>query len=357
MKILCIIDSLGSGGAQRQLVILAKGLQERGHDVSFLVYHKDDFYNSSLENAGIKIHYTIEPNYAKRLLKMRKYIRNGKFDAVISFLEAANFIATLSGFPFRKWKLIVGERSANPNVLKSFKLRFYRWFHLFADYIVANSQSNIDIVKRINPLLPSRKIKVIYNAVDIHVNLTNIEKKDNYFRMVIGASHRRLKNLDGLVEAVHILPKSIKSILKIDWYGEKNLDDSLKNAQYKIDEYKLQDVFSFYDPTLEIHNRISQADIAGLFSYYEGFPNFICESMAIGKPIICTRVSDLPILLEDNKNAFFCESDSPESIACALQNAVTANKEVIDNMIEKNEGIVKTLFSKENIIDSYLELL
>ena len=39
MKILCVIDSLGSGGAQRQLVGLAIGFKERGHEVSFLVYH------------------------------------------------------------------------------------------------------------------------------------------------------------------------------------------------------------------------------------------------------------------------------------------------------------------------------
>lgn len=39
MKILCVIDCLGSGGAQRQLVNLATAFKEKGHEVSFLVYH------------------------------------------------------------------------------------------------------------------------------------------------------------------------------------------------------------------------------------------------------------------------------------------------------------------------------
>ena len=43
MKILCLIDDLGSGGAQRQLVNLSKGFVSRGHEVSFLVYHPADF--------------------------------------------------------------------------------------------------------------------------------------------------------------------------------------------------------------------------------------------------------------------------------------------------------------------------
>jgi len=38
MIILCVIDTLGSGGAQRQLVNIAIGFKERGHTVSFLVY-------------------------------------------------------------------------------------------------------------------------------------------------------------------------------------------------------------------------------------------------------------------------------------------------------------------------------
>ena len=43
-RILCFIDSLGAGGAQRQLVNLAFGLKKRDYIVSFLVYLVDDFY-------------------------------------------------------------------------------------------------------------------------------------------------------------------------------------------------------------------------------------------------------------------------------------------------------------------------
>src|SRR5690554_3748145 len=133
MKILCVIDSLGSGGAQRQLVNLALAFKDKGHKVSFLVYHSEPFYYATLEEQGINVLEVIEPSYIKRLLKMRRVIRNGKYDSVLSFLEAANFICEVSGFPFRKWRLVVGERSANPAILKSFKLRFYRFFHIFAE--------------------------------------------------------------------------------------------------------------------------------------------------------------------------------------------------------------------------------
>src|SRR5690554_3879011 len=146
MKILCIIDSLGSGGAQRQLVELAKGFKEKGHEVSFLTYHDINFFKSELDNQDIPVKTIVEPNYVKRLFKIRKAIRRNEPDAVLSFLEAANFMATLAGFPYRKWKLVVGERSANPEILTNKKLRFYRKAHFFADYIVANSHKNLELV-------------------------------------------------------------------------------------------------------------------------------------------------------------------------------------------------------------------
>ena len=41
MRILCVIDSLGSGGAQRQMVSLAQGMVARSHEVEFFVYHPE----------------------------------------------------------------------------------------------------------------------------------------------------------------------------------------------------------------------------------------------------------------------------------------------------------------------------
>ncbi|CDS91584.1 hypothetical protein BN1088_1400001 [Sphingobacterium sp. PM2-P1-29] len=40
MRVLCVIDSLGSGGAQKQLVEIGKGLKEDGYEVEFLIYYK-----------------------------------------------------------------------------------------------------------------------------------------------------------------------------------------------------------------------------------------------------------------------------------------------------------------------------
>ena len=54
MKILCFIDCLGAGGAQRQLVGLASMLHQRGIDVKVCYYHDIPYYKEYLEERGIE---------------------------------------------------------------------------------------------------------------------------------------------------------------------------------------------------------------------------------------------------------------------------------------------------------------
>lgn len=44
MKILCFIDNLGSGGAQRRFTNLAVLFRKAGHQISFLTYSEGDFF-------------------------------------------------------------------------------------------------------------------------------------------------------------------------------------------------------------------------------------------------------------------------------------------------------------------------
>lgn len=359
MKILCVIDSLGSGGAQRQLVELALGFKELGHEVSFLVYHEENFFNETLENAGILIKFIGENNYWKRLLKMRKYIRSNNMDVVLSFLEAANFIATLSGFPYRKWKLIVGERSANPNVLNSFKLRMYRWLHLFSDYVVANSNANINMVKQINPLLPKKKCKVIYNIVDEEkwsfdndVNL-GTKKISEKFNLTVLASHQYLKNAKGLIEALNLLPESSKQKLQVYWYGGGSNDDSFEKSCTLVQQYELKDVISFHPPVTNAKEVMVKADCIGLFSHYEGLPNVICEAMMLGKPVLASRVSDVPNFLKEDM--VFNPINYPE-IAETITRVMSTESLMLLDIGVANKVKAKRLFAKQHILKSYIDL-
>lgn len=358
MNILCVIDSLGSGGAQRQLVNLALAFQEKGHHVDFLVYHSDPFYYQLLSENKIKIIEVLEKNYIKRLIRMRQIIRTGKYDTVLSFLEAASFICTIAGFPYRKWTLIVGERSANPNIFKSFKLKLYRWFHIFVSAVVANSHENIKMVKKINPILCDKKLHVIYNLIDFNKwqpNSTDyIYRKNRKFNLTVVASHQYLKNLNGLVEAVNLLSDEQKKVLNIHWYGGDRPDHSKLEAIEKISKYKLDEIFNFHEPTLEIATKVNQADAIGLFSFYEGLPNVICEAMVNAKPVIASGISDVGILIEKR---FTFDPHDPEQIAEKIRYLLSLDETVLREIGEKNHRSALKLFDKESLVQNYISIM
>lgn len=358
MKILCVIDSLGSGGAQRQLVNLAVGFKEKGHDVSFLVYHDLNFFEKVLVESEISIYKILETRYFVRFLKIRRFIRHGNFDAVLSFLEASNLICELSGFPYRKWKLVVGERSANPKILKSFKLKLFRWFHIASDYVVFNSKENLDMVKRVNPFLKDDKCHVIYNIIDFEKWRPKHDyqfRKNGKLHIIVVASHQYLKNLNGLVEGVSLLNETEKSQLIINWVGGRRSDNSKEEAIQKIKKYGLSQIFSFNDPTHDIAKMVQEADILGLFSFYEGLPNVVCEAMATGKVVIASNISDIPYLIKDNQ--LLCDPYSKEDICRVLRYALTLNFNEVEKISNRNVKNAIHLFNKKDILEKYVYLL
>lgn len=357
MKLLCVIDSLGSGGAQRQLVNLAVSFKKKGHDVDFLIYYKDNFYLDYLEKNKINVIQAIEGNYLKRILKMRKIIRSGQYDSILSFLEVPNLICELASFPFKEWKLVVGERSANPKIFFSKKLKLYRKFHFFADAVVANSFENINIVRKVNPALSSSKCHVIYNMVDFDKWAPNrseyIFRKNGKLKIVIAARHHYLKNLNVLVEAVHLLSHNEKDQLHIEWYGRVE-DHSYEDAVKKISEYGLDKIFFFHDPVPEINQIVNKADVVGLFSFYEGLPNTVCEGMVNSKPIIASNVSDVARLIDED---FIFNPENPVELSQLLEKILQMSKHELQQVGFQNRKKALELFDENFISDKYLDLM
>lgn len=360
MKILCFIDILGSGGAQRQLVNLAVEFKKIGVDISFLVYFPNKFYASVLAENNIEVHLIYETRVIPRILKIRHYIRNGFFDAVISFLETPNLIAELAGLPARKWKLVVGERSSNPKISSSLKLRFLRYMHLFADAVISNSEVNLKMVKKVNPFMTNNRCFTIYNMVDLDLWKPSKNykiRKNGKTNIVIAASHQYLKNSGNLIEAINKLSDKEKSTLSVQWYGAKSIDNSFSDSQRLIENYKLNEVIEFLPEVSNISEKMIESDCCALFSFYEGLPNTICEGMALGKPIIATKVSDIPKLIDDGLGGYLCEFPSIDSIKNVLIKILLCSNQELIAMGNHNREKALILFDKKKIVNSYLNIL
>jgi glycosyltransferase involved in cell wall biosynthesis len=361
VRILCFIDCLGSGGAQRQLVTMAKGLSRRGHEVRFLTYHPGGHFLPELEAANISCVCIPKTGYLRRVCEVRRVLRKGLQDVVLAFLEAPSLYAELAGLPSRKWGLVVGERNAYPDMERGWRRRL-RWSHQFADAVVANSHANRLMLERSWPGLRP-KLYTIYNAVDLNrfrppASPGFGDSSNAPLRMVVVASYQRLKNMMGLAQALQLLRQSGGRGVVVDWYGATPPDQKpLQASTAFVKSHGLASVFRFHPPIREVEAEYQRADLVGLFSEHEGLPNVVCEGMACGKPIVMSDVCDARHLVGDGKNGYLCDPHSPASIADALRRmAYLTTKERLQMGLESRKR-AEQLFDAEVIVGRYERIL
>ena len=104
-RILFVTDTLGYGGAEKQLVFAAEGLTKRGWSVAILNLHQDNSAGDSrpvdekIQVFVADIHYRngVQTNYdlIKYTLRIAKLY---KPDIIVGFNEIANFCASTTGW-------------------------------------------------------------------------------------------------------------------------------------------------------------------------------------------------------------------------------------------------------------------
>lgn len=364
MKILCFLDSLDSGGAQRQLATIAVGLKKRGHQVRFLVYHPHDHFLPLLQAADIPCQVIPPCAYWRRVLEVRQILRQGWADVVLAFLEAPCLYAELARIPEQRWGLVVSERLADSK-MKSGPGYWLRQFHRLADGIVTNSHTSRLMLESKFPFLKS-KLTTIYNMVDLELfrpfsaSVTFAEDAGSTaFRIVVAASYQEGKNMLGVAKALlKIKEKPNPTEIVIDWYGGMPADQTAYNQATRfIAENGLADSFRLHPPTRTIEKEFATASAVGLFSFYEGLPNAICEAMSCGKPIILSNVCDAGNLVRDGENGFLCDPDSPESMANIIQRLASLTEQERQKMGLGSRKMAEKLFSERRVVDCYERIL
>ncbi len=358
-KVILFIDNLGSGGAQRQVVNVARLLKKSGYDVSVLVYYNVPFFKPMLDENDIPVTLIETKSNISRMLSIRKYLNRSGADAVIAFLETPCFISCFSKMGHKKWKLITTERSAKLSTFTSRRNRIFNMFERFSDAKVGNSWNAIRMWQKYYPQY-NDKYSVIYNHIlvpDEYVSYEHEYLTDGKIHLAVAASYQGLKNPLAVIEAVNMLSDEQKAKLVIDWYGKTEVTAGdtgvYDKAVQMIGDYNLSEVVHLNDETSEIYRIMAESDAVGLFSTVEGLPNTICEAMTIGRPVVMSKVSDYDVLVTDN--GYLCDPNSVESIKESLVKLIDTPKEELERMGEASKEKAKELFSGEAITKRWID--
>jgi len=364
MKILLFIESIVAGGAERQMVVLAKLLKEHGCEVRIVTYFDIPFYAPYLIDNCIEYECISKAtNKYSRIFRLFDYFKKFGPDVVISYLDTPNLFSIVLRFLGLKYKLIVSERNTTQSL--SFRTRLKFFLYRFSDHIVPNSLTQTQFIKLHFPELVS-KVKMITNFIDTDFFCPSpqlFHEKEELMIVVAGRFDWH-KNVNRLIQAIDQLVKRGLKI-SVNWYGDNYFRNGKPTTASKVyfdavaltENLNLSKFISFHEPVHNIKDLYRNADVFCLPSIYEGFPNVICEAMACGKPILASNICDNPLLVEDGINGFLFNPLTSDSIANAIDKFYNLNFYEKQIMGLKSRKIAIEKFSKTAFVMSYLTLI
>lgn len=318
-KVTFFIGTLGNGGAERVISILANHLSKMGMSVEIVLYYDSEpFYTI---NPDVKIVYVERETGSKNILKntlwIRRYFKNNA-DIVVSFLAQFNMLAITALFATRI-PIVVADRNDPRHMPKQKILRIARniLYH-FADTIVVQTEYN----KAYFSSAVQKKCRIIYNPVDLQDKKGLALRTEKKRKIVSVARLMQQKNQLMLINAfAHIREEYPDYTLTI--YGEGPFRAELER---RIAELGIENSVLLPGRKQDVFDLIADADLFVLSSDFEGMPNVLIEAMCLGLPVISTRVSGATDLIQHGKNGLLSDVGNTEQLIIAMRKMLSDEK-------------------------------
>lgn len=290
MKILHVITTIEKGGAENQLVILARQQIASGHEVHVLFLKGRDELLQEFSSAGVLVIENLRNLTFIQQLKEIPVLRRHEFDVIHGHLPRAELYAMFLKKSFSKF--VVSKHNTELFFPKAPRVvsRFIAWIvYLQADQVICISHAVRNFLEE-NAELPvgSYKVQIVYYGY-ISGNNCKSELINPSGNLVIGCVARLTpqKDLSTLIEAMNLVKGTYPGVL-LKIYGEGPDKSELLKL---IKNLNLEKVVALEGKTLDVHARMREMDLFVLPSKYEGFGLVLLEAMSEKIPIVAAANS------------------------------------------------------------------
>lgn len=314
MRITFLTRSLNSGGAERQLAVLATGLHERGHRVLVIPFYSGGPLRPELIEARVSVR---SPEKSGRwdlagfLWRLTKLLRQERPDVLHGYLGGPNVLTVLLKPLLPRTRVVWGLRAAVLDLdrydrFSRYTLQAERLLSRFADRIVVNSRAGRSFA--IERGFPKGKIVAIPNGIDTDRFRPDPASQDRIQREWGIAEHEKLvglvarlipiKDHPNFLHAAALLAherEDVRFVCVGD--GRPAYRDELRSLSRKLG---LEDRLVWAGARSDAPAVFNALDVAVSSSYGEGFPNVIGEAMACGVPCVVTDVGDSKDIVDGN---------------------------------------------------------
>lgn len=373
MRVILLMNSLFTGGAEFSSLSLYGWLRSRGYEIKVVVlknvspsYHVNQFGFAEVTVLEGK-------SVWGRLKELNKIIQEFKPDIVHSVLFDANVLGRLARIRiggFKHLESLVNEmysesRLADPQVTR-LKLAGYRALDFITqlwgvDHYHANGQSvaihyhqMLSIRKDRMTIIPrGRKVNDFLGDALNRGKIRQEFSSGNRILFVSMARHEYQKGQDILLDALSLLSKETLTNLQLVLVGREG--KLTKLIQDRISKYDLEKTVLMTGHRSDVSSILAAADVFLFPSRFEGLPGALIEAEAAGLPVIC---SDIPNNREvaDNDNALFFPLENTSKLAHAISMLAT-DKALRETMRAHSLNLFRARFQLESIHQQMEQLL
>ncbi|MBV6498132.1 MAG: D-inositol-3-phosphate glycosyltransferase [Prosthecobacter sp.] len=358
-----LIRDLGHGGAQRQMVTLAKALAADGRfDVSVVHFYPGAF-ESELRAAAVptvcvgKRHRWDLAGFFWRLVKAVRQLRP---DILHGYLHESNLMALLlkpwCGWPRVVWGIRDSRTDADTwGLLGRLSFRLNCLFSGAADLIIANSRAGRSYY--VAQGYPEQGFEVVPNGMDVQRFQPRPGRhadKPGALRFAMVGRLHPMKDHATFLRALAEVPDAFGVVMGDGDAGQvqelRQLAESLGVAsrlEWRAAESDLASVYPGFDC------------LVSASAYGEGFSNVVGEAMACGLPVIVSDVGDSAWLLGESSWVF--PAGDHASLAARMRHlaAMPAERRVVlgqDNRrrIEENFALARMVERTAVMLDQSL---
>ena len=295
MKILHIITSLRSGGAERMVSELLPRLCKRGHDVELLLFDgtRSSLYDH-IEQEGITIHTlgkrTMQMWNPVHIFRLRKFLHRGKFDIVHTHNTPCQLLTALAAGKDAPMLVTTEHNTFNRRRNWRWYAAIDRWMYGKYDYVICvGNKVKENLMSRLYKNADSPNIAVVPNGIDLKRFIDSVlysSKKEDEYVIIMVAAFRKQKDQPTLLRAMQYL--SDNYVLWFAGDGEQK-----KECEKLADKLGINRRVSFLGDRADVPQLLATADVVVLSSHYEGMSLSCIEGMVAGKPFIASDVDGL----------------------------------------------------------------
>ena len=307
MKILQVITSLRTGGAERLVTDFSKGFAAAGDLVEVLLFDGSRTpMVEELEAAAIPVYGLGEGagamNNPLLLFKLNKFLGSHSYDIIHTHNTPCQFMLALASL-LRPLTLVTTEHNTTNRRRKmKFLKPLERWMYgRYRRIVCVGDETRLSLADHLKtPELESKMITVP-NGIDLgkfYAASPAVDlMKTKGYSITMVAAFRPQKDQQTLIRAIAMLPNRFRLFLA----GGSETDADriqLEDCRRLVNELGVADRVCFLGIRNDVPALFAASDLVAFSTHYEGMSLSVIEGMASGKPFVASDVSGVRDMVE-----------------------------------------------------------